>query len=131
MTKISEYIEISKMVYEVDILDRNRSNKYKWGRAAVYVALRYEGMSYQSIADAFNNNHATIIHAINQHRNLYKSDKLYTSLFESFKNQTSYNNKDEREILVNFINELPFNAVHFENILSYIKNRYYWKSDLD
>lgn len=68
MKKIDNLITATNTVFSLpDIRVKNRKLPYVEARALVYTILRnIEGMTFKAIADYFNKNHATIIHAYNQ-----------------------------------------------------------------
>ena len=63
--------EVAKTIvnnyFGLDISRNTRQRRYVVARSIFYKILRYNTkMSFQDIADTFNKNHATVLHAIKQ-----------------------------------------------------------------
>ena len=87
--EIQENIDIimksAREVYQVDPTVKCRKLKAVWSRTAVGVELRKVGVTFQQIADLFNQpTPVTAMHGISRHADNLKYDKQYKSFFERF-----------------------------------------------
>jgi chromosomal replication initiator protein len=69
--RVSEHFDISR----ADLMSKKRPRNIATPRmVAMYLARRLTGQSLPAIGDAFNRNHATVIHAVNQVEQLMSAD---------------------------------------------------------
>lgn len=79
-----ELIDIARIIYEADPLSKDRKRQSVFARAAISKVLRDSNYSLQRIANVFDKDHATILHALNTHDDRIAFDKEYELLFNNF-----------------------------------------------
>ena len=82
-TKIQTLIEIINVYLNTDITSRIKTDRLVKGRAICYMILRQQcHMSYTSIGNAFQKNHATVLHAIKEFPWMIKSDRYMNKSYQ-------------------------------------------------
>jgi hypothetical protein len=75
--------QIIEHIKEHELAKPSRAREYVYRRAFICYLLRKQGWTFQKIADLFNRNHATILHAIGVHNQFMKhKDMIYLSYIQ-------------------------------------------------
>ena len=78
----------------IDITENNRKHKVVKGRMMAYRIMREQEIIKRHISEAFNQNHANVLHHLNRFTHYYKHDKDFKADFDKVYN-IFYNIKDE------------------------------------
>jgi hypothetical protein len=75
--------QIIEHIKEHELNKPSRAREYVYRRSFLCYLLRKQGWTYQKIADLFNRNHATILHAIGVHNQFMQhKDTIYLSYIQ-------------------------------------------------
>lgn len=94
---------VSKLITDMDLTKECRLNQYLYPRSILYHNIRKElGWSYQSIANLFGKNHATVMNGIFKYRELSRKKKhefeLYKHRIEGIIFNIEYEDKIKEEM---------------------------------
>jgi len=108
MNKIEEFDllrNIIQIVVGCDIKNKTKKTEFVYGRMVLYVIMRNQGCTLQTIGDYVGKDHSTVLVAINQFYNLITQDKylrdVYFECSRSFK---------ERVEPIRVIGKMPSNT---------------------
>lgn len=75
--------EIIEHIKEHELNKPSRAREYVYRRSFLCYLLKKQGLTLQKIADIMNRNHATVMHAIDVHKDfMTHSDKIYQSYIQ-------------------------------------------------
>ena len=103
MKKALNMDSVYSLITELDLTKECRLNQYLYPRSILYHNIRKElGWSYQSIANMFGKNHATVMNGIFKYRELTRKKnpefELFKQRIESLIFDIEYKDKDKEEL---------------------------------
>lgn len=85
----------AEKIYHVNVLEKTSKRMNVWARYAVFSEMRSKGFTLDAIGDELNLNHATVMHGLKMHSDLYNSDKMYTVYHNKFLRELGYDVVEE------------------------------------
>ena len=95
MSDSQNIIEVVEKIYKVNPKDRTRRKNHIWARAAFYVEMRKNHYSLHHIGEQMNRDHATVMHGLKLHNDLFGRDKHYMAYYNRFLRAMGYEVQDE------------------------------------